>query len=133
MGCVRTWWTRARQRRQWALMAMAALAVGCCGVGGTVGSEVGSLGRAVESRAWVRRGQGTALKWLTAGAQAQMQGTRGAQGRGGAGGNMNGMKMRPPPPPPPQSIASFSFTNSCNLWTFGFSAFGSIKQTSSVP
>ena len=29
----------------------------------------------------------------------------------------------------PPEIASFSLTNSCNLWTFGFSAFGSIEQT----
>ena len=31
-----------------------------------------------------------------------------------------------------QSTASFSLANSCNLWTFGFSAFGSTEQTSSV-
>ena len=46
----------------------AALAVDCCGVSGTAGSGLGSLGLVVESRAWVRRGQGTALKLRTAGA-----------------------------------------------------------------
>ena len=34
----RTGWTRARRRRQWAPTAADALAVGCCGVGGTAGS-----------------------------------------------------------------------------------------------
>ena len=29
----------------------------------------------------------------------------------------------------PPAIASFYLTNSCNLWTLGFSAFGSIEQT----
>ena len=32
----------------------------------------------------------------------------------------------------PSPIVSFSLANSFNLWTFGFSAFGSTEQTSSV-
>ena len=42
MGCARIGWTRARQRRQWAAMAMTALAVGCCGGGGTTRSGLGA-------------------------------------------------------------------------------------------
>ena len=81
----RTGWTKARWRRQWAQTAAAALAVDCYGVDGTTGSGLGSLRRAVESRARVQGGQSTALKWLTAGAlsrasQARMQGTRGLKG-----------------------------------------------------
>ena len=46
MGCARTGWTRVQQRRQWAATAVAALAVGCCGGGGTVGSGFGAHERA---------------------------------------------------------------------------------------
>ena len=84
----RTGWTRARWQRQWAQTATAALVVDCYGVGGTAGSGLGSLGHAVESRARVRRGQGTALKWLTTGALSREPGLgswwRRAQSRGGS-------------------------------------------------
>ena len=84
----RTGWTRARRLRQWAQTAAAALAVGCCGVGGTAGSGLETLGRAVKSRAQVRRGQGTALKCLTVGALSREPGLgcwwRRAQSRGGS-------------------------------------------------
>ena len=85
----RTGWTRARWWRQWAQTAAAALAVDCCGVSGILGSGLGSLECAVESRAPVRRGQGTALKWLTARALNREPRLdcwwRRAQSRGGLG------------------------------------------------
>ena len=55
------------------MAAAAALAMDCCGVGGTAGSRLRSLERAVESRARVRRGQGTALKGVKAGAQRDVK------------------------------------------------------------
>ena len=74
------WWTRARRQRQWAQTAATALAVDCCGLGGTAGLGheraqaaaglkaliTGQARRTteVESRA---REQVTRLKWLTAG------------------------------------------------------------------
>ena len=45
VGCVRTGWTRARQRRQWAATVAAALVVRCCGGGGTARSGLGAHGR----------------------------------------------------------------------------------------
>ena len=57
------------------------MAAGCCGGGGTAGSRLWSLGRAVESRARVTKlrnngARARAVKWLTAGeTQARMQGT----------------------------------------------------------
>ena len=50
MGCARTGWTRARQRRQWAATGAAALAVGCCRGGGTAGSGLGAHGSAAGLR-----------------------------------------------------------------------------------
>ena len=38
VDCARTGWTKARRRLQWAPMAVTALAVGCCGGDGTLGS-----------------------------------------------------------------------------------------------
>ena len=67
----------------------AAMAVDCCGVGGTVGSGLGSLGHMVESRARVQWGQGTTLMRLTARALSREPGLgcwwRRAQRRGGSG------------------------------------------------
>ena len=50
MGCARTRWTRARQRWQWAATTATALAVGCCGGGGTAGSGFGAHGRVARLR-----------------------------------------------------------------------------------
>ena len=50
MGCARTGWTRARQRQQWAVTGAVALAVGCCGGGGTAKSGLGAHGRAAGLR-----------------------------------------------------------------------------------
>ena len=73
MGCARTGWTRAQQRRQWTATAAAALAVGCCGGGGTAGSGLGARWRAGHGNDGARA---LVVKRLTAGeAQAQMQGT----------------------------------------------------------
>ena len=92
MGCARTEWTRAQQRRQWAATRAAALAVGCCGGGGTAGSGLGGTrkrGRAQVTKlgARWRAGHGNggaralAVKWLKTGeAQARMQGTGGLRG-----------------------------------------------------
>ena len=50
MGYALTGWTRARQLRQWAVTAAAALAVGCCGGSGTAGLGHGSHRRATGLR-----------------------------------------------------------------------------------
>ena len=95
----RTGWTRARRLRQWAQTAAAALAVGCCGVGGTAGSGLETLGRAVKSRAQVRQGQGIALKCLTVGALSR-GGSSADAGKGRAQGSMFGMYGDVWPPSP---------------------------------
>ena len=50
MDCARTGWTRARRRRQWVTTVVEALAVGCCGGGGTAGSGHGSHGHSIGPR-----------------------------------------------------------------------------------
>ena len=50
MGYACSRWTRARQRRQWAVTAAATVAVGFCGGGGTVGSGLGAHGCATGLR-----------------------------------------------------------------------------------
>ena len=50
MGCARTGWTKARQRRQWAITAVATLVVGCCGGGGIAESGHWAHGRAAGLR-----------------------------------------------------------------------------------
>ena len=59
------WWTRARWQCQWAQMAAAALAVGSCGLGGTIGSgherEHLAAGLRVQWRAGHRSGVARAL------------------------------------------------------------------------
>ena len=93
MGCVRIGWTRARQRRQWAVTA-AALAVGCCRGGGTVGSGLSVWWRAGHGNG---RARALAAKWLTTGKLD----TGGLKAEEGLEGIWMEMKMRPPPPPPP--------------------------------
>ena len=102
MGCARTGCTRARQRPQWAVTAATALAVGCCGGGGTAGSGLGGHRRAAGLRS-ISSGSGCREPghWKGEAHNGGMAhgcgfGHRRAQSRGGPGG-----KMRSPPPPPP--------------------------------
>ena len=104
MGCVRTGWTRARQRRQWAVTA-AALAMGCCGGGGTAGSGHRAHGRAAGLRSL---GSGRGCRELGHGkgeahdggmAHCRGAGHRRAQSRGGPGGKNERNENEGPTPP----------------------------------
>ena len=107
MGCARTRWTRARQRQQLALTAMAALAAGCCGGGDTAGLGHRAHGRAAGLRSLgsgrgcrePRHGKGEAHDGGMA--HGRGAGHRGAQSRGGPGGKNEWNENEGPPPPPP--------------------------------
>ena len=107
MSCAHTRWTRARQRRLWTVMAMAALAMGCCGGSGTAGSGLGTNGRVAGLRLLSsrrgcrepRHGKGEAYGGGMA--HGMGAGHRRAQSWGGPRGKNERNENEPPPPPPP--------------------------------